>query len=229
MLSCKELVARSSDFLDGQLDFRGQLAVRSHLLMCRHCRRFIRQMRLTQATVRHLPEGQGRNSTVWPRISPNCAGRRGAGAGYPRHQAAARDSWAAAFRFRYPAWANRTRPGVGGSLPRDEVEECGWAWRISLRDMRPTEEAAICFAGRASEVEENAWDLANIADRYFSSRAILSSGKGTGNFFDSAVTPPGVLRPLERGRHTGARYQLQELPMKRFPSLLPSSALLCSA
>ena len=29
MLSCKELVARSSDFLDGQLDFRGQLAVRS--------------------------------------------------------------------------------------------------------------------------------------------------------------------------------------------------------
>ncbi|MBH9304960.1 zf-HC2 domain-containing protein [Pseudomonas aeruginosa] len=59
MLSCKELVARSSDCLDGQLDFRGQLAVRSHLLMCRHCRRFIRQMRLTQATVRHLPEGQG--------------------------------------------------------------------------------------------------------------------------------------------------------------------------
>ena len=54
----QELVARSSDFLDGQLDFRGQLAVRSRLLMCRHCRRFIRQMRLTQATVRHLPEGQ---------------------------------------------------------------------------------------------------------------------------------------------------------------------------
>ena len=55
------------------------------------------------------------------------------------------------------------------SLPRDEVEECGWAWRISLRDMHPTE-GAIRFAGRASEVEENAWDLANIADRYFSSR-----------------------------------------------------------
>lgn len=51
MLSCKELVARSSDFLDGQLDFRGQLAVRSHLLMCRHCRRFIRQMRLTLSLI----------------------------------------------------------------------------------------------------------------------------------------------------------------------------------
>lgn len=99
MLSCKELVARSSDFLDGQLDFRGQLAVRSHLLMCRHCRRFIRQMRLTQATVRHLPEGQG------PELDRLAA---------------------------------------------------------HLSEIR--------FAGRASEVEENAWDLANIADRYFSSR-----------------------------------------------------------
>ena len=140
MLSCKELVARSSDFLDGQLDFRGQLAVRSHLLMCRHCRRFIRQMRLTQATVRHLPEGRGRNSTAWPRISPNCARTpRGAEPG-TLDQAAARDSWAAAFCFRYPAWENRTRPGDGWlSLPRDEVEECGWLWRISLRDMHPTE------------------------------------------------------------------------------------------
>ncbi|QJE86061.1 Uncharacterized protein PA52Ts2_4660 [Pseudomonas aeruginosa] len=31
--------------------------------------------------------------------------------------------------------------------------------------------AAIRFAGRASEVEENAWDLADIAARYFSSGA----------------------------------------------------------
>ena len=56
MLSCKELVARSSDFLDGQLDFRGQLAVRSHLLMCRHCRRFIRQLAVTREVVRHFPD-----------------------------------------------------------------------------------------------------------------------------------------------------------------------------
>lgn len=102
MLSCKELVARSSDFLDGQLDFRGQLAVRSHLLMCRHCRRFIRQMRLTQATVRHLPEGQG------PELD-----RLAAHLSELRKDAARR-----LFRFRYPAWANRTRPGVGGSLFR---------------------------------------------------------------------------------------------------------------
>lgn len=56
MLSCKELVAHSSDFLDGQLNLRQRLAVRAHLAMCVRCRRFIRQMRLTQAVLRQLPE-----------------------------------------------------------------------------------------------------------------------------------------------------------------------------
>lgn len=56
MLTCKQLVAQSSDLLDGQLGFREKLAVRRHLLLCRNCRRFIRQMRLTQATLRLLPE-----------------------------------------------------------------------------------------------------------------------------------------------------------------------------
>ncbi|SDH92734.1 Putative zinc-finger [Pseudomonas delhiensis] len=58
MLTCKELVALSSDLLDSQLGLREKLAVRRHLLLCRHCRRFIRQMRLTQATLRRLPENR---------------------------------------------------------------------------------------------------------------------------------------------------------------------------
>ncbi|CDF82896.1 hypothetical protein PKB_1534 [Pseudomonas knackmussii B13] len=56
MLTCRQLVAQSSDLLDGQLGFREKLALRRHLLLCRNCRRFIRQMRLTQATLRLLPE-----------------------------------------------------------------------------------------------------------------------------------------------------------------------------
>ena len=56
MLSCKELVAHSSDYLDGQLNLRERLGVRAHLAMCRHCRRFIRQMKLSQAVIRQLPE-----------------------------------------------------------------------------------------------------------------------------------------------------------------------------
>jgi len=58
MLTCKALVAHSSDFLDGQLGLRQRLSVRAHLAMCRHCRLFIRQMRLGQAVVRTLPEGR---------------------------------------------------------------------------------------------------------------------------------------------------------------------------
>ena len=56
MLTCKEQVARSSDYLDGQLSFRERLMVRHHLMFCPNCRRFIRQMRLMQATLKIMPE-----------------------------------------------------------------------------------------------------------------------------------------------------------------------------
>ena len=58
MVTCKELVAHSSDYLDGQLTLRQRLAVRAHLAMCGNCRRFIRQMKLTQAVIRQMPEGE---------------------------------------------------------------------------------------------------------------------------------------------------------------------------
>ncbi|MCK6187615.1 MULTISPECIES: zf-HC2 domain-containing protein [unclassified Pseudomonas] len=56
MLTCKEQVARSSDYLDGQLSFRERLLMRHHLMFCPNCRRFIRQMRLMQATLRIMPQ-----------------------------------------------------------------------------------------------------------------------------------------------------------------------------
>ncbi|MDH4560726.1 zf-HC2 domain-containing protein [Pseudomonas sp. BN411] len=59
MLTCKELVARSSDLLDGELSFRERMAMRRHLMLCRNCRRFIKQMKLTQAVVRFMPDSQG--------------------------------------------------------------------------------------------------------------------------------------------------------------------------
>lgn len=61
MLTCKEQVARSSDYLDGQLSFRETLMVRHHLLFCPNCRRFMRQMRLMQATLNALPEQPDEN------------------------------------------------------------------------------------------------------------------------------------------------------------------------
>ena len=56
MLTCKQQVARSSDYLAGQLTFRERLWVRHHLLFCPNCRRFIKQMRLLGATLKKLPE-----------------------------------------------------------------------------------------------------------------------------------------------------------------------------
>ncbi|OWL89266.1 anti-sigma factor family protein [Halopseudomonas aestusnigri] len=56
MLTCKELVGRSSDLLDGELKFKQRLAVAAHLAVCLRCRRFIRQLRLSQRVIRQLPE-----------------------------------------------------------------------------------------------------------------------------------------------------------------------------
>lgn len=56
MLTCKELVARSSDYLDGQLTLGEKLLARQHLLFCKNCRRFIRQMRLAQGIIKAMPE-----------------------------------------------------------------------------------------------------------------------------------------------------------------------------
>ncbi|WP_017133453.1 anti-sigma factor family protein, partial [Pseudomonas agarici] len=56
MLTCKEQVARSSDYLDDQLSFRERLMVRHHLMVCPNCRRFIRQMRLMQGALKEMPE-----------------------------------------------------------------------------------------------------------------------------------------------------------------------------
>ncbi|WP_397451753.1 anti-sigma factor family protein [Pseudomonas sp. NA-150] len=56
MLTCKQQVAKSSDYLDGHLSFRERLGVRYHLAICPNCRRFMRQMRLAQAALRLMPE-----------------------------------------------------------------------------------------------------------------------------------------------------------------------------
>ncbi|MAG66477.1 anti-sigma factor family protein [Pseudomonas sp.] len=58
MLKCKDLVALSSDLLDGELTLKQRIAVRMHLAMCVHCRRFIRQLRVSQRVIRQLPDQQ---------------------------------------------------------------------------------------------------------------------------------------------------------------------------
>lgn len=58
MLNCREASERVSDFLDAALPFRVRLQMRLHLLMCRICKEYVRQMALVVRTLRRLPRNQ---------------------------------------------------------------------------------------------------------------------------------------------------------------------------
>jgi len=55
MLKCRDVLALGSAYVDGAGSGREKLALRAHLLMCGHCRIFIRALRLTTRTVAQLP------------------------------------------------------------------------------------------------------------------------------------------------------------------------------
>jgi predicted anti-sigma-YlaC factor YlaD len=57
MLTCRELVqSLASDYLDSQLNWRVRAGVRFHLLICHHCRRFMRQLALVRSLLAGRPE-----------------------------------------------------------------------------------------------------------------------------------------------------------------------------
>lgn len=45
MLKCREIVDNADQLLDGAMNRRQRLAIKMHLLMCRHCRRYVHQLR----------------------------------------------------------------------------------------------------------------------------------------------------------------------------------------
>lgn len=49
MLTCRQVTEKSSAMLDGGLPVRERLAMRMHLLMCVHCRRFQRHLQMLVA------------------------------------------------------------------------------------------------------------------------------------------------------------------------------------
>nr|MBS0021936.1 zf-HC2 domain-containing protein [Gammaproteobacteria bacterium] len=52
MLNCRQVTDRASDYLDEALPFGERVQMRLHLMLCHHCRRYLRQLR---AIVRALP------------------------------------------------------------------------------------------------------------------------------------------------------------------------------
>jgi predicted anti-sigma-YlaC factor YlaD len=55
MLNCREISEYASDFLDSALPWRIRLQVRLHLMLCRFCREYVRQMTLVAGALRRLP------------------------------------------------------------------------------------------------------------------------------------------------------------------------------
>ena len=56
ILTCKELTELITDYLEGRLSLVQRLRFQLHLGLCRLCRAYIRQVRLTVRILRRLPE-----------------------------------------------------------------------------------------------------------------------------------------------------------------------------
>ena len=57
MLKCRDVPVEAEKLVDGQLSVGQRLSLRVHLLMCGHCRRYVRQLKLL---LRLLPEAEAR-------------------------------------------------------------------------------------------------------------------------------------------------------------------------
>lgn len=56
--NCKEVCEHADDYIDGPTPTLERVKLRLHLLMCKHCRRFLRHMRLVMGVAPTLAEEQ---------------------------------------------------------------------------------------------------------------------------------------------------------------------------
>jgi len=55
MLSCKELTEILTEYMEGSMPFSQRAALRFHLMMCEHCRAYVRQTKMTMKALGKLP------------------------------------------------------------------------------------------------------------------------------------------------------------------------------
>lgn len=55
MLTCQEINALVTAYMEGEMPFMQRLRFRMHVSMCRHCRAFLRQVRATRKLAGALP------------------------------------------------------------------------------------------------------------------------------------------------------------------------------
>ena len=56
MLSCREVAALASETLDREMRFRERIGMLLHLMLCRVCRRYVKQMRFLRTASRVLKD-----------------------------------------------------------------------------------------------------------------------------------------------------------------------------
>lgn len=86
MLSCRQVAQMSGALLDGDLRYRERLAVRLHIFMCRHCRRFIRQLRHLLVFLRLRRTEQSVSDDFVDRVLNAIEGTRGSASESERNQ-----------------------------------------------------------------------------------------------------------------------------------------------
>ncbi|MED5238436.1 MAG: zf-HC2 domain-containing protein [Pseudomonadota bacterium] len=65
MLKCKEAVEKANALVDGApLGWRERFALRLHLLMCHHCRRYLRQLRALVISLHRSPPNAASDEAV---------------------------------------------------------------------------------------------------------------------------------------------------------------------
>ncbi len=59
MLNCRDIANHSSDYLDGTLPRSRRLTIWLHLMMCGHCRRYLKNLRLlTTRLAKRVPPAE---------------------------------------------------------------------------------------------------------------------------------------------------------------------------
>lgn len=69
MMSCKEVTERASALIDGELGAWETIQMRVHLMMCKGCDRFIKQMRITQDLIQSAGMQKTADATDEDRIT----------------------------------------------------------------------------------------------------------------------------------------------------------------
>jgi len=64
MLSCKDISHLASDHIDNKLPFLTKMKIKMHLFMCHHCRAFIKQLRTTIKTIKHIKPTPAKQSVI---------------------------------------------------------------------------------------------------------------------------------------------------------------------